>query len=401
MDVPTAVGSAAVRPGREGDDRSLPRRAAARLARVLLAVVWSLACGGVLLAAAAGLARLTRVVVLGPEVLLAGAAPALLAAATPGLVLALLRRRRRWAAVAALCLLGQLVLAVAPGPPAPAPAAAEDGAVLRVLTHNVFVVNGSPQEVAAQVREAAPDVLALQEVSPRLLTALEDAGTFAGLPHRVSTVGADAGPQASPAAGEGVVLASRYPLRDPEVLEVGVRRWPAATVRTGGGDVRVVAVHVVAPLGPAGVAAWRDGLSRVAGLAGDGGPLVVAGDLNSSDGTDAFDDVAAAGLRDAAAVVSDGRRPTWPAGPLPRVWQPDHVLAGGGVRVVAVASWRARAATTTPSSPTWCWRGRSAGAAGPREHGWVGRRGDLLLQPGDGRAEAGVSPAVTPAPEDP
>ena len=367
------------------------RRVARALARAVLAVLWALACAGVLLAAAAGLVRVLGVERLGLDVLLVGAAPVLLGAAWPGLALAVVRRRRGWALVAGVCVVGQLLLRALPAAqgPEPVPLPSDEARVLSVLTHNVFVVNADLDALAAQLRGSGADVLALQEMSPVLLSGLEERGALDGYPHRVSSIGEPAPPGGSPAAGEGLLLASRYPLADVDVLSVGVRRWPSAVVRTPGGDVRVVVVHVVAPLGPASLAAWRSGVASVGDLADDGArPLVVAGDLNASAGNGPFAQVDDASLVDAAAVASQGTPRTWPAWPLPRLWQPDHVLVSPEVGVVAT---RTLPAVGSDHAAVLAELALPAPAARPRAGAlpW----GTQTSRPG-GRGDVGPVPAV-------
>jgi endonuclease/exonuclease/phosphatase family metal-dependent hydrolase len=65
---------------------------------------------------------------------------------------------------------------------------------------------------------------------------------------------------------------------------------------------------------------------------------VLAGTLDANSQQPAFRRLTGRGLRDAAAVLGRGARPTWPSwSPLPLLAL-DHVLVGGGIGVRAVGT---------------------------------------------------------------
>jgi endonuclease/exonuclease/phosphatase (EEP) superfamily protein YafD len=93
---------------------------------------------------------------------LAGASVLLLAFGPRRLLLAQL--------VAALAVLFLLMGLHVSGPSAPGP-----GPKLRVMSYNVMSGNGSVEDIVAEVRDAAPDIVLLQESDPRVNDDVADA----------------------------------------------------------------------------------------------------------------------------------------------------------------------------------------------------------------------------------
>ena len=266
-----------------------------------------------------------------PLVPLVAYTPLMAAAAVAVVAVAALLRQRAAATVAALLAVG-LVAAVAPralgGPTEPEGA---PGPRLRVLSVNMHFGTGSPEALAELVRRTRPDVLSVQELTPELATALDDAGLAELLPERVIR------PEPR---GTGIGLYARLPLA-PGSLP-GVRRNPVAvaTARPRGGPaVELVAVHVTPPLRGWRVDAWRDDLRSLPGAAARGPLRILAGDFNATLDHAELRRLLDAGYEDAAGEVGAGLRATWPDGRrIPPPVTIDHVLADRrcGVRAFSV-----------------------------------------------------------------
>ena len=282
--------------------------------------------GVVALALPAALVRLAQFSGTSASVLVVGAAPVLLWVGWPVLVVAVLRRRAVLVAGAAAVAAVHLLAVVQAGAPAIAsrPAA---GPELRVMVHNVFVLNEDVDALAAQVREQDPDLLVLVELTGETSDALAERGAYDGLPYGLDTTD----------RGEGVLLRSRHPLTRQDVLVLGDRRMPTAVLRApGAADVRLVGVHVAAPLGSR-LPLWHEGLEGLADVARDAdGPVVLAGDFNADTAHRPFADLLGTGLVDAHDAVDRRWARTWPAWPLPRLLLLDHVLVGEDVEVRSV-----------------------------------------------------------------
>ncbi|WP_104107151.1 endonuclease/exonuclease/phosphatase family protein [Nocardioides sp. 616] len=310
-----------------------------RLRSVLL---WS-----ALLACLLGAAALTLLRVLGPErgvlVRAVSFAPAAVPAYLVGLVLlAVLARSHRRLALALLlvpaCGLALHGWWLAPYLAGDAPTPAAGGARMRVMTVNVLNGTGEPEEVVQAAEQHDVDLLAVQEIEPSTLWAMEDAGLNERLPFH---------------AGEAVygvsgsMLFSRNPITD--VRPIGTQ-WVSFTAVTevDGEPVTVVVTHPESPMGDG--SGWRSDHEALRGAVREERPDLVLGDLNATVDHGRFRRLLATGLRDAAEVANSGWQPTWPSAGqvrvaglgLPRLLAIDHVLLGRrwtatGTRVVEIA----------------------------------------------------------------
>jgi endonuclease/exonuclease/phosphatase (EEP) superfamily protein YafD len=195
---------------------------------------------------------------------------------------------------------------------------------LRVMTANVLEGGADPEKFVATVRQEAPDLLAVEELTPEAVGRLDAAGLATAFPHRVLR----------PEPGvRGMGLYSRLPLRDTGLLaEPSTFPMPWAVVKLPAGPVRVQAVHTYPPL-PLAEGRWSDDLAALARQSrATPGRQVMLGDFNATLDHRPFRKILGAGLADVHDVLGSGIVRTWPSGlPLAHL---DHVLiganAGGG-----------------------------------------------------------------------
>lgn len=134
-------------------------------------------------------------------------------------------------------------------------------------------------EQAAALAERVPDVVALQEVSPRSAPLWREALAAAGLPHvAVSLDGADPAREPAGPRRAGVLLAARAPLAvRPGRLPVP---WPESALSAGSGGIELHCAHVPNAangwIKPQTLAALRLGLES-----GGDEPQILCGDLNT------------------------------------------------------------------------------------------------------------------------
>ena len=232
------------------------------------------------------------------------------------LALALGRRRAALAAAASAAVL-LLVLVPRVLPDRGEAERARGAPALRVLTANVLGGRGSPGALLRIVRRERVDVLAVQELTPRLDARLRDA-----FPHRV----------VRPRPGTpGTGIYSRLPLRRRSPPDGTGFAWTRAEVA---GRVDLHSVHPVAPLRRELMGMWRRDLRALPPVVREGPPRVLAGDFNASLDHRELRRVLSTGYRDAAEVAGSGLRGTWPNGSrrLPPV-AIDHVLADGACAI--------------------------------------------------------------------
>lgn len=253
-------------------------------------------------------------------------APWLFMALAPALIVALLARRP-W--LVRLVLLLGLIFGVRYWPlltPRLPPLRAEavDAAELRVMTFNVNYANRDAVAIAELIRAEAPDVIAMQELSEELAVLLraELAGDYPYIlvENRRGLTG----------------LISRYPLTEQPVPSA-LRHTQRAMVETPSGPVSIWSVHLATALSQHGWERQKEMASAVAQEVGrETGPLIVLGDLNTTDQTenyrliaDRLRDVHWSAGRGFGFTFPDMRRYVDDSPPLGPVVRIDHIFASG------------------------------------------------------------------------
>jgi vancomycin resistance protein VanJ len=201
-------------------------------------------------------------------------------------------------------------------------------AEIRVMAFNVLYVNQDLDAMAAAITAAAPDLIALPELTPR---------QNAGLAERIGDRYPYRTLQQLPNAGFGTGIYSRWPLRDLGSLQTGLGlRSALADVETPAGTVRFLAVHPRATLARpdtitrmlAGMrTSFRGREAQVAAICRYleywDMPVIAAGDFNLSEFSDAYRCIAGR-LADTYREVGRGYGPTWPGAagewPWPLSW---------------------------------------------------------------------------------
>jgi endonuclease/exonuclease/phosphatase (EEP) superfamily protein YafD len=247
--------------------------------------------------------------------------------------------RSRWIPTAATVLLAAQVALVLPRflPNAAAQAPASAPGQLRVMTVNLFAGQADTAALAASIRRNAPDILALEEITPEVTEALDQAGLAQLLPYRMPH------PEWSVS---GVSLYSRLPLREQGMLdEPTTFAMPWVTVEVAGRTVRVIAIHTFPPL-LGRVQDWSRDMGVVRREAGrpQADAQIMLGDFNATMDHALFRDLLDTGLTDVHDALGRGIVRTWPAEgsavPLIPLNVPlvhlDHVLMSSQVKAVAV-----------------------------------------------------------------
>lgn len=304
---------------------ALLRTAALPVSAALL-LVWSLM---ILVPAGTGGIRATTVAVLSATTLL------ITLLAIP--VITLAARRHRWASVVAAAVAAVLPwVFVVPfaADNQPAPAAAEP-TELRLMVVNAQEGGASAPDVVAAVTGNSIDVLVVTELTNELAHDLTVAGLDRQVAARWVRLPSLDGVSDDPAAGMGVW--TKEPLTgDPG--DVPGTTWPAVTFTLSRPVVTVIAGHVATPL-PSGGRQWAGDLRALRAAARSApDPVVLLGNLNATPLHADLRAYAGAGLRDAADVLGQGPRPTWPTwSPLPLL-SLDHIMVGEGVGVGLVGT---------------------------------------------------------------
>jgi endonuclease/exonuclease/phosphatase family metal-dependent hydrolase len=231
-------------------------------------------------------------------------------------VLALVLRRWRIAALAGVASLG-LVFAVLPRAlPGPRPGA--DGPRLVVMTSNVWLGSADMPALVRIAQAHDVDVISLQEVRATTIRHLKPIDAF---PQRVFATQLG-----------NCALLSQLPM---DVRSAGVVPEALLTV-PGAPPVRIRAVHPSPPVSAGATAGWRAALRALPGTDARGDVSILAGDFNATLDHPELRAVLDRGWVDAGDAAGAGLHPSWPDRPRTRHTLPitiDHVLVDRRVRV--------------------------------------------------------------------
>lgn len=256
-------------------------------------------------------------------VVLACTSPLTSLAAVP--MAAVLVQHRRWASlvlpVAAALLPWSFVVnyALAADPPA-GPAVP-----LRALLVTAQDGHAAAGDVAGAARSQRTDLLVVTELSNRLAHDLAAPGLLPdGLVPRYVRV-----PDDGSAAG-GIGVYSRFAIDEKRVRTLRGTRWPAvvAAVPVGPAVVTLVAGHVARPTS-GHLDRWRRDLDAFRGAERIRGPVLVLANLDATPWNPQFRWVVSGRLHDAADVLGQGLRPTWPRWTPVPLLATDHALVAG------------------------------------------------------------------------
>ncbi|HYH76585.1 MAG TPA: endonuclease/exonuclease/phosphatase family protein [Arthrobacter sp.] len=207
---------------------------------------------------------------------------------------------------------------------------------ISVMALNVGGTTGVAADVLlAEVRARNIDVLALPELAPAGLEALEKAQVASDFPYRSLDVDW---------AGTGSGIFSAFPLEVEERVPDTVFYQSRAVAAIPGvrGGIALTAVHVDSPR-PGHTPYWRQELRQLGELQlalPDSRGAILLGDFNASQDHREFRELLATGLTDASQAVGKGLAPTWPANSeLPLFVAVDHVLVTPGIEVLDFATF--------------------------------------------------------------
>jgi endonuclease/exonuclease/phosphatase (EEP) superfamily protein YafD len=192
----------------------------------------------------------------------------------------------------------------------------------RAMLMNILASNGNTEQVLSAIESANPDLLVLEEVTPKWaeeLSALD-------YPYRVAQVRDDC---------FGIMLLSRYPLSKTNVVVIGSAGVPTITanVHLPQGEILLIATH---PLPPFGAEFSKHRNNQLAGLPNLGKmqkhPVLLIGDLNVSPWSSRFKRLLKeSGLKNS--MQHFGFQPSWPADNRLLRIPIDHVLHSPEIRI--------------------------------------------------------------------
>jgi endonuclease/exonuclease/phosphatase (EEP) superfamily protein YafD len=219
---------------------------------------------------------------------------------------------------------------------------------LRLVVANVFVDNPTPHAAAVQLVRTHADVIVIAEATPAFMAQFDRAGGARSHPHRVF--------DPADTSDYAVTVASRRPLADgSEVRMLGDLKLAIAKLQIDGAEVTVAALNPMATFDPGGHETWKRQMAALREFVPTVcGPLVVAGDLNTTRFRPEFEDLLDSGLQDAIDSLGEAWRPSfslksvWPLGAIGRIARLDHALVNDQVHALRVRNLRARGSDHLP-----------------------------------------------------
>jgi len=234
-----------------------------------------------------------------------------------GLVLigfALWRRqnKRAIALVLLACLNYAFVFPLYLGKPAP-----PSGPTARLMLMNINAGNGNTEQVLATISTADPDLLLLEEVTPKWEAELAVLQT--NYPYRVARSQNDC---------FGIMLLSKHPIAHDKVIEIGTASVPTITtdVYFPQGTVSIIGTHPLPPMGAEYSRHRNNQLTALPEIIGaQKFPVLLIGDLNVTPFSYWFKRITSeSGLKNS--MKGCGFQPSWPSNNRFLRIPLDHVL---------------------------------------------------------------------------
>lgn len=218
----------------------------------------------------------------------------------------------------------------------------------RLAVANVYVDNPTPEDAARQLVQCGADLIALSEATPAFMTIFDAAGGDVSHPHRVS--------DPADTTDYAIAIASRLPLgRHSTVKLLGKLRLAIAEVEIDGVMATIEALNPRSTFDAEGQETWKEQIAELtAHVPSIRGPLVVAGDLNSTKFRPEFEDLRRVGLADAIDALGQAWRPTFslksvrPLGVFGRIARIDQALVNDQIRAVHVQHLPAQGSDHVP-----------------------------------------------------
>ncbi len=206
------------------------------------------------------------------------------------------------------------------------PSWAHDAPQFHLAVANVYVDNATPAATAQQLTESGAEVIVIAEATPEFMCIFDSVGGDVSHPHRVS--------DPTDTSDYAVAIASRLPLGPGSTMRsIGRLRLTVAEVEVGGILTTIAALNPRSTFDQDGQEIWKDQIDELKSYVPTvSGPLVVAGDLNSTKFRPQFDELLKVGLDDAIDSLGQAWKPSfslksvWPLGVFGVVARLDQAL---------------------------------------------------------------------------
>ena len=193
----------------------------------------------------------------------------------------------------------------------------------RIMTVNTLNGYADAAQIVQICRDEHIEVLCIQEAPDYMIADLDNAGIAEVLPYRVVSAGAS-----TINNGGRNAIFTLAPISNPSenLLPIETSSMPAATIRVGNREVRIVSVHPNSPTKGA-QDVWERGLSVIQSLSDYDHAYVIMGDFNSTWDHAHFRQLLGSSFVDAGEQAGEGFHMTYPSGgAIPSLIEIDHIV---------------------------------------------------------------------------
>lgn len=259
------------------------------------------------------------------------ALPILLLAAWVVTIAALVTRHRLLAAVGAMLIVYHLSLVVPRLLAARVPRWAKRAPTMEIVVANVFIDNETPDAAARQLIAISADVVIVVESTPSFMAIFDEAGGSSAYPNRVS--------DPDDHSDYAVTVATKCELGPrSRMTTIGPLRLAIADVDVQGISTLVIALNPMAAVDPGGHETWKEQIEALREFIPTlSGPVIIAGDLNTTRYRPEFEELLEMGLHDAIDSLGKGLDTSFKLGAdgvlatVGAVTRLDHALVNDGV----------------------------------------------------------------------
>ena len=236
------------------------------------------------------------------------ALPFLLLAAWIVTIAALVTRHWLLSAIGAALIVYDLVVVVPGLIAARQPRWARHAPTLEIVVANVFIDNKTPRGAAQQLVSASADVVIVVESTASFMAIFDEVGGTDAYPKRVSDPDDD--------SDYAVTLATKRELGPrSRMATLGPLKLAIADIDVDGVSTLVLALNPMATVDPGGHETWKEQIEVLKELVPTlSGPLIIAGDLNTTRYRPEFEELLELGLRDGFDLLGKALNPSFKLG---------------------------------------------------------------------------------------
>ena len=179
---------------------------------------------------------------------------------------------------------------------------------LDIVVANVFIDNKTPHDAARQLVNTVADIVIVVESTSAFMAIFDEVGGSDAYPHRVS--------DPDDHSDYAVTVASKHELGPrSQMTTIGQLRLAIADVTVNGVSTLVVALSPMATVDPGGHETWKEQIEALKEFVPTiTGPLIIAGDLNTTRYRPEFEELLELGLTDAIDALGKGLNPSFKLG---------------------------------------------------------------------------------------